>query len=403
MKRWLYIVLLLLASTIVRANGDTLSMAERNAMQGFNDTIDRMAEDFVEVSLVVVDPSDEALYSALGHSCLHFECAHFGIDTFYSYVSEDIEGKVFRFLMNDLRMGLVGLNADELLGEYSHEKRGVREYKFNLPPEVEMELWRICDLHVSRGLNLKYDYITRGCAISIVHSVERAIEAANRMYGTDYEIMYADWGPEFKRTLREIGYDFAPESWLRFAGMTLIGGNADNPNISNTEKLIIPCELASTWQKAMIDGKPLLESQATELLPSEIEYKGDKFTPLCASLLLLLLAIGSLFWEKTYIDWAILLIQTIMGCLMLWLLVSPLPGSEWSWLIIPFNPLPVIFWKWRDKWAMPYATLMMVWIIGMICAPHRLVENAHVLIVLAFTLTILKNQIRNLIITLKND
>ena len=31
---------------------DTLSVAERNAAQGFNDTIDRMAPDFVTVSLV---------------------------------------------------------------------------------------------------------------------------------------------------------------------------------------------------------------------------------------------------------------------------------------------------------------------------------------------------------------
>ena len=378
-----------------------LSVAERNALQGFNDTIDREAEDFIETSVVVVEPSGEAMYSVLGHSCLHLKCTQFGLDKFYSYVSEDIERKVFRFLMNDLRMGLVELTRDEFLQEYMKEGRGVKEYKLNLPPEVEMELWRICDLHVSQGLNLKYDYITRGCAISVVHSVENAIQATNHKYGKNYKIEYAAWSDNFSRTLREIGYDFSKEGWLRFFGMTLIGGEADNPNIAYEDKLIIPCELAETWQKATINGKLLLESKYTELLPPVKEYKGDNFTPLYVSLILLLIATGSLFWEKKYIDWVILTIQTIIGCLILWLLVSPLPGSDWYWLIIPFNPLPVLFWKWREKWAIPYAAIEIVWCVGMICAPHRLVEYAHIILVIAFTLILMKTKIRNLIITRK--
>jgi hypothetical protein len=243
-----------------------LSVAERNALQGFNDTIDRMAEDFIEVNLVIIEPSGDAMYSILGHSCLHLKCAQYGLDKFYSYVSEDIEGKVFRFLINDLRMGLVELNKDEFLQEYINEGRGVREYKLSLPPEVEMELWRICDLRVGQGLNLKYDYISRGCAISIVHSIENAINSANKKHNTKYKIEYPVWGKEFNRTLREIVYDNSPVGWNRFYGITLVGGQVDNPNLPPKEKLIIPRELLSTWQNSFIAGNPLIGNHFFRLI-----------------------------------------------------------------------------------------------------------------------------------------
>ena len=82
MNRWVYIILLLLCSSVFafgQTRNDTdLSLsdharevAERNAAHGFNDTIDRLAEDFITVSLVVSEPG-EVLYGVLGHACLHF-------------------------------------------------------------------------------------------------------------------------------------------------------------------------------------------------------------------------------------------------------------------------------------------------------------------------------------------
>lgn len=55
------IALLCLASSLrLFAATDSLSVAERNAQLGFNDTIDRLAPDFVTVSLCVADPTDQS-------------------------------------------------------------------------------------------------------------------------------------------------------------------------------------------------------------------------------------------------------------------------------------------------------------------------------------------------------
>ena len=357
---------------------------------------DRMADDFVIASLVIAEPG-EVLYSILGHAALHMQCPYYGFDYIFSYESEGVEGKVVRFLMNDLKMGMIAISLDEYLLPFSEEGRGIREYKLNLPPEVKSELWRKCDERLQQGMYLKYDYIKRGCAISVVHSVEDAIRSANKQYGTNYKITYPKWGKPFDRTLREIFYDNAKHGWSLFYCMTLVGGQVDNPDLPKKEKLIAPKELVQTWQQATIGEKPIV-SEGTELLPIINEYKGDLFTPLHASLILLFLAIVSIFWKRDYISWLLLALQTVLGCLMAWLIFSPLPGSEWSWLIIPFNPLPAISWKWRNKWGIYYAVIVVIWSIGMLCVPHRLVEYAHIISALSFSIVVVKPLIRRKIL-----
>ena len=53
-----------------------MSVAERNAAQGFNDTIDRLAPDFVQVSLCIADPTDQSqdYLGITGHAFLRLQC-----------------------------------------------------------------------------------------------------------------------------------------------------------------------------------------------------------------------------------------------------------------------------------------------------------------------------------------
>lgn len=368
---------------------------EPNTQMGFNDNINRLADDFVDVYVVVSTPGD-VLYSILGHAALYLVCDTFDLEYIYSYESESVQGKVFRFLLNDLKMGMTAIPMKDYLAPYKDEGRGVCGYKLNLPPEVEIELWRVLDTRLEEGIELQYDYIKRGCAISIVDNIQEAIRSANQQYGTTYQIDYAPWGSEFDRTLREICYDNSPNGWERFYCMTLVGGQVDNPKLPKEEKLICPNELVATWQQAKINNNALLSSDKITFLSAQKEYKTEPFTPLYASILLLLLSLLNLAWRRPYFDWLLLAIQTLLGVLMVWLLFSPLPGSEWSWLIIVFNPLPLVFWKWRQHWSMWYILIIVVWCMGMLLAPHRLVEYAHIFLALSFALVLFKQHRSNL-------
>lgn len=389
------VLLILLAVLPLLSIAQEVSVAERNAQQGFNDTIDRLAPDFVRVSLIVADP-DDVLYSVLGHACLRLQCPSFGMDYIFSYESESVQEKLFRFLLNDLKMGMMRLLPADYIDEYRAEGRGVYEYILNLPPEVKMELWRMCDERVAQGMLLEYDPVKRGCAISVVHSVEDAIRSANQQTGSNMRIEYAPWGAKGKRTIREIFYENAAKGWGLFWCMTIVSGRyVDNPNIPLREKLIAPFELVNRWQNATIDGQAIITLPPTELSPSIIKYEGELFSPLWCSLLLLLLSVMCMFLKSNYVDYILLGSYALFSLFITYMLVLPsLPNTDWNWLIIPFNILPAIFWYWRKYWALPYAVLILVWCIAMLCAPHRLVDYAHILMALSFAILLAKQGIK---------
>ena len=155
MKKWLYILVSLFVCVNVWASTDSLSVAERNAQQGFNDTIDRLAPDFVEAYVSIAEPGDY-LYTTLGHAAYHLKCPAFGLDYYFTMEGENSPDAVLRFLAGDLKMGLISLPPDVYLDYYKQENRGVREWKLNLSPEQEMRLWEILDNHVRDWSKLPY-------------------------------------------------------------------------------------------------------------------------------------------------------------------------------------------------------------------------------------------------------
>lgn len=377
--------------------GQELSVTDYNARQGFNDTIDRLAPDFVQVGLVVVDPG-EALYTVLGHAALHLRCPVFDLDYIYSVESENVPRKVMKFLFNHLNMGTMLMSPEEYLRPYREEGRGVTEYPLNLPPEVKMELWRICDEMEQKGAYAAYDPVKRGCAVLIVQRIEEAVKAANRKNGTQYQIDYASWGNNGKRTIREIFYQNAPKGWGLFWCMTIVAGRyVDDPHIPLREKMISPAEVKERWQNAKIDGQPFIAGEPVVLVPSESETRAEVFSPLWFSVVILVLAFACLWLKSNLLDYVLLTMYVVFAFLITYLVVMPLPNTDWNWLLIPFNILPVLCWRWRRYWALPYAAAILLWCIGMAVAFLRgsiLVDWPHIILALSFAMLLIKQKKR---------
>ena len=118
-------------------------------------------------------------------------------------------------------------------------------------------------------------------------------------------------------------------------------------------------------------------------------------------LLLSLLSLATIFFNQRKwiesvgngIDYTILSLQTLAGIfmmLMMWVAYLPFPTAHWNWLLIPFNILPAICWKWRKYWALPYAAVLAVWCLVMVLVPHMLVDTPHIILTLAFAIMLLK-------------
>lgn len=342
---------------------------------GFNDGIDRSAPDFVRASLMVASPGDE-IFSCVGHAWIRLECPTFKLDNCFSYESEPVSDRVLRFFAGKLKMGMFAVPTEEFLSEYRRSGRGVRQYPLNLSPAAKQRLWQVMDAKVAEGPYLPYDYIRRGCARSALDCIKAALEPVELVSDipkiTPREALFAELETS--------------HPWDLFVIVSVGGTEGDA-----FAEVVTPQNLLHYLRHAKVDGVALITDGGSEIAPPVVRTQTGRFTPLFAALLLLAVAIVN-FWLKTpVLDWLLLGLQSCAGILILYLMTaSELPTTCWNWLIVPLNPLPLVFWKWRRHWALGYAVLIAVWIAFVALYPHPLADRACLVVAAAFVVFNLK-------------
>jgi len=350
------------------------------------DSIDRYAPDFVIVSLLVADPSS-VLFSCAGHCALRLESPTFDLDYVYSYEGEDISNKVLQFFRGNLKMGLLAISTDEYLALSHTEKRGVKQYRLNLPPEAELRLWEQMDNRLEQGTDLPYDYVERGCALSTSRFIREALDTIR--------IEYGPWTEYNHHTIREqFGCDNLQEAqWSRWIIHCITGSNVD-ADLPPEDKTVRPADLRDTWLKAQIQGHPLMDEDGQVLVPSGEPLEGAWLTPLLVACMVLLLVVVSLFLRTRVIDYAVLALQTLMGIAMVYIVFfSAMPNNDWNWLLVPFTPLPLLTWHWRRYANLLWGTIDLLWVLVLTFYPHHLTDNANLVLVLAISVMLFNNSI----------
>lgn len=392
------ILSLLLFAVSLSAQEPAMSVAERNAAQGFNDTIDRLAPDFVLVSLCVADPttySQDALGTS-GHAFLRLQCPTFGLDYCFSYEGERVNDNIYRYLSGKTKMGMFAIPTDEYLGDYRKWNRSVHEYRLNMPPDAEQRLWEIVDNHTTNKISLRHDLNKYGCAITVVKYVKKALEGTPIVYAPDEEMEHM--------TRREIGYrSLANHPWFRFTSMIFTDNMADE-NLPIDEKLIIPADLAEVWQQATVQDQPFATHIGDIVAGAPLDASKPWFTPMIAAILILLITIGMAFTRYLYWDWFLLGIQAIYGSVLifLWIVMREFGGSAYI-LMALFNPLPLIFWRWRSYWSLPYAIILLIGTIVLLCLPHMLVDPVILVLTLAYIVLFAKDTVKKQISNVKSQ
>lgn len=392
----LHLAAIMLLVCIIDAWGQEMSVAERNAAQGFNDTIDRLAPDFVKVSLCVADPTD-ASQDALGtsgHAFLRLQCPTFNHDYCFSYEGENVNDNLFRYLSGKTKMGMFVIPTDEYLQDYRNWNRSVHEYTLALPPEAEIRLWEIMDNHLTPGITLRQDLNKYGCAITVVRYIKQALGDTPIEYDPNEEMA--------GMTRREIGYrSLANHPWLRLSSMIFTDNSADK-DLPVDEKLIIPADLAAVWQRATIQGQPMATYVGDLVEGAPLDNSKPWFTPIIAAVLILLITIGFACTKYPYWDWLMLAGQTLYGIVLifLWIIMKEFGGSAFI-LMILFNPLPILLWRWRKYWSLPYAIVLVIGVIVLICLPHMLIDPAFIVLTMAYVVLFAKDAVKKQISNLR--
>lgn len=383
--------LILLHLFSVGMYGQDMSVAERNAAQGFNDTIDRLAPDFVLVSLCVADPTDyhQDVLGTSGHAFLRLQCPAFGLDYCFSYEGESVNDNLYRYLSGQTKMGMFAIPTGEYLEDYRKWNRSVHEYFLALPPEVEQRLWEIMDNHLTQGIVLRQDLNKYGCAITVVRYVKKALG--------ETQIVYAPNSEFESMTRREIGYrSLENHPWLRLFSMVMTDNKADK-DLPIDEKLIIPADLAQVWQQATVQEQPFATYIGDIVEGAPLDDSKPWFTPMIASILILLITLVFACTNYPYWDWLLLGVQTLYGCVLifLWIVMREFGGSAYI-LMALFSPLPLILWRWRKYWSLPYAIALLVGLIVLLCLPHMLVDPAILVLALVYVVLFAKDSIKKI-------
>ena len=380
MKRTILNILFLAFALALLGQGQGMSVVERNAQMGFNDTIDRLADDFVLVSLMVADPTDwqDDILGMQGHAFLRLQCSIFDLDFCFSYESESVNTQLSKYAQGKLKMGMFAIPTNEYLQDYWKWNRAVHEYRLNLPPEVETRLWEIMDNKLSRGLSMKLDLSRRGCAISAVHFIKAALRDIPIVYpeGTRYETL----------SRREIMYqDLESHPWWRFAFGVVVPNGYDK-DCPIDEKLIVPADLAEIWQQSTLNGNTFA-TYIGDIVQSDhmADSKSPIFTPQLFAWILLLITLLMIAFRVNGWKWVLLGMQCLIGLFLLYVALFTQLFTSAGWMmVVLFNPLPLLLWRWRKYWQLPYAVVLLIEAVVLICWPHMLVDPAYILLLLSY-------------------
>ncbi len=341
---------------------------------------DSVPEDFVIASLLISEPGG-VLYSQLGHAAIRMQCPVRNLDYVFTYESEGAASKVLRFFAGKLKMGMLAIPSDLFISLCEKANRNVDEYTLNLPVEVRRNLWRVLDVHLEEGINLPYNYLDRGCAYSALSMIKEGLDTI--------AINYGDWPDEYNLSRREIGHNaLSDNKWTRCFMHLVCNGKID-ASCTNVEKVIIPTQLVSVLSDATVCGRQLLSPNGRKLTGCTSPKAVNRcLSPVAVAVVLLVLSVICGALGHSWIEYLLLALQTALGVVTVYLVfLSDLVCTEWSWLIIPFNPLPLLLWKWRRNWCLPYAVILFVWSGFMFFWPHRLTDDAYILLALSIAIS----------------
>ena len=302
--------------------------------------------DSIRFSLLTCAPGSE-IYELFGHTALRYQNLTRGTDVVFNYgmFSFNTPNFVYRFVKGetDYQLGITPYTYFET--EYALRGSAVYQQELNLTAaEKETLLGLLEENYRPENRIYRYNYFYDNCTTRARDQIEKSIRG---------KVVYPEGLPE--KSFRSIVHEFTAQSpWDEFGIDLCLGAEADRP-IDNRLQMFAPFYMHYFASEAYIvneDGtrRPLVakETKIVDVEPESVP--GFPLTPLMgASLFLALNALVAWWqWRRKRIlwGWDILLYgaQGLAGCIVAFLFfVSSHPTVGSNWLLILFNPLPLLY------------------------------------------------------------
>ena len=331
-------------------------------------------DDFVNASLLIASPGN-SIYSVFGHCALRLQCPSQHLDYVYTFETESGLAGYMKFFAGQSKAGFAAISPKEYLTAYRREGRGVMAYPINLTPHEKQELWRALDNDMVQGPHRKYNLIKNQCLSMSLLTVESILEREYISFkGIPNHLVHKNNGCLVR-------YYSRMSPWGQFLYMTFMGSEADDtwdieytlapesmPYLLRESKII---SADHTQRRAFMKGNPQ-QLLSTTFIPTPSSVSPSLFFGflLVMTFFLTLLQVKGCCRQLThYVDVALFVFQSIAGLFLLYVtLVTGLFGLHWNWYLIPFNPIPCLFWicfrhrSWYGRLFNLYAAILILFI-----------------------------------------
>lgn len=369
LKRVLYIIMCALivpfALNAQKAGGAQTQTAERAAEQPANDS--------VVVSLLTCTPG-QLVYELYGHTAIRVrEVGTRQSDWVFNYgtFSFDQPHFIWRFLLGqtDYELGVVPYAF--FYDFYMREGRGIEEQRLNLTRAEATQLVDALSKNLEpENATYRYNFFKDNCTTRALAMIEKSVQG---------KVLWpkVDEG----KTLRGMVHEYSAKTpWNKFGQDLLVGSEADEPADLALQKFA-PLYAERFMDEALVrnnDGTTRhLAAPAITLLPAQPMAKGEAFplTPMWVFGLLFAvsLAVTLAEWRKGKYYWGfdvlLFLAQGLTGCIVAFLFFfSAHPTVESNWLVLLFNPLPLVLFPWYMKSASARKRSLLVYVESVMLA-----------------------------------
>ena len=302
--------------------------------------------DSLSISLLTCQPG-KAIYELYGHTALYVENYATGTDVVYNYGLFDFNTPHFitKFMRGHTDY-ILGTNRIQFfLREYYERGSKVFKQPLNLSQrELHILDSLLADNLKPENRTYRYNFIYNNCASMALDKVEQSV------LGTVFYPL-----PDTTATIRDILTRHTQvRPWSRFGVDLLLGAEIDRP-LRYRQETFAPLCLMESASKALITDtaghvRPLVRNTFVIADPDySVDFGKPLFTPM--QTVFMLLAITILFtllgWyrEKRFnlIDIILYGMQGIAGIVIALLyFFSEHPAVGTNWLIIVFNPIPLL-------------------------------------------------------------
>lgn len=304
--------------------------------------------DSVRISLLTCEPGSE-IYALFGHSAIRYENPAKQEDWVFNYgmFSFKEPNFVMRFVKGetDYQLGVVPFRYFE--AEYGMRGSSVYQQELNLTnAEKEKLAGLLFENYLPANRVYRYNYFYDNCTTRARDKIEESIQGKVVYPVSDRVVSYRDILHEFT----------AGSEWSEFGIDLCLGNEADEP-IDERKQMFAPFYMLAAARGAVIhraDTMMPFVRKETKIVDAVLEDEpAFPLSPMACALLLLAVTViivgRGLYKGRQCLAWNVVmfLLQGLGGCIIAFLFffsLHPTVGS--NWLLILFNPLPLIYLPW---------------------------------------------------------